>query len=100
MKTSKFTESQIVKSLRELVGGRNAQDICRELGISSATFYQWKRKYGGMEARDLRRLKDLEHENSPLKRLLADTILDKEILKDLIEKKKGWGPTSGGSSSR
>lgn len=99
MKTSKFTESQIVKSLREHEGGRKAQDICRELGISSATFYQWKRKYGGMEARDLRRLKDLEHENSRLKRLLADTILDKEILKDVIEK-KGWGPTSGGSSSR
>ena len=55
--------------------------------------------YGGMETRDLRRLKDLEHENSRLKRLLADTILDKEILKDVIEK-KGWGPTSGGSSSR
>ena len=74
-------------------------DICRELGISSATFYQWKRKYGGLEARDLRRLKDLEQENSRLKRLLADTILDKEILKDVIEK-KGWGPTSDGGSLR
>ena len=58
MKTSRFTESQIVKSLREHDGGRSAKDICRELGISSATFYQWKRKYGGLDARDLRRLKD------------------------------------------
>jgi len=99
MKTSRFTESQIFKSLREHDGGRSAKDICRELGISSATFYQWKRKYGGLDARDLRRLKDLEQENSRLKRLLADTILDKEILKDVIEK-KGWGPTSGGGSLR
>ena len=71
MKTSRFTESQIVMSLREHDGGRSAKDICRELGISSATFYQWKRKYGGLEARDLRRLMDLEQENSRLKRLLA-----------------------------
>ena len=99
MKTSRFTESQIIKSLRKYDGGRSAKDICRELGISSATFYQWKRKYGGLEARDLRRLKDLEQENSRFKRLLADTILDKEILKDVIEK-KGWGPTSGGGSLR
>ena len=70
-------------------------DICRELGISSATFYQWKRKYGGLEARDLRRLKDLEQENSRLKRLLADTILDKEILKDVIEKRVGARRAAG-----
>ena len=55
MKTSRFTESQIIKSLRKYDGGRSAKDICRELCISSATFYQWKRKYGGLEARDLRR---------------------------------------------
>lgn len=99
MKTSKFTESQIIKALREHEGGRQAQDLCRDLGISSATFYQWKRRYGGMEARDLKRLKELESENSRLKRLLADSILDKEILRDVIEK-KGWGPTSGASSSK
>jgi putative transposase len=69
----------------------------RDLGISQGTFYKWKQKCGGMEASDVKRLKDLE--NSRHKRLLADTILDKEILKDVIEK-KGWGPTSGGSSSR
>ena len=68
-------------------------------GISQGTFYKWKQKYGGMEGSDVRRLKDLELENGRLKRLLADTILDKEILKDVIEK-KGWGPASGGSSSR
>ena len=96
MKTSRFTESQIVKLLREHDGGRGVKVICRELGIRSATFYQWKRKYGGLDARDLRRLKDLEQENSRL-RLLADTIRDKEVLKDVIEK-KGWGPTSGGGS--
>jgi len=69
------------------------------LGISSATFYQWKRKYGGFEAGKLRRLKDLEQENSRLKRLLADTILNKEILNDMIEK-KGWPPMSSGGSLR
>jgi putative transposase len=74
-------------------------EIRRDLGISQGAFYKWKQKYGGMEASDVKRLKDLELENSRLKRLLADTILDKEILKDVIEK-KGWGPTSGGSSSR
>jgi putative transposase len=99
MKTSSFTVSQIIKSLRNHDGGRIAKDICRELGISSAPFYQWKRRYGVLEARDLRRLKDLEQENSRLKRLLADTILDKEILKDVIEK-KGWAPTSGFGSLR
>ena len=80
-------------------GGRKAEGIVRDLGISQGTFYQWKQKYGGMEASDVKRSKDLELENGRLKRLLADTILDKEILKELIEK-KGWGPTSGGSSSR
>lgn len=61
MKNRKFTDSYFVKSLREHEGGRKAQDKCRDLGISSATFYQWKRKYGGMGARDLRSFKDLEH---------------------------------------
>jgi putative transposase len=70
-----------------------------DLGISQGTFDKWKQKYGGMEATEVKRLKDLELENSRLKRLLAGTIFDKEILKDVIEK-KGWGPKSGGSSSR
>jgi putative transposase len=96
---SQFNEDQIVKSRIGHEGGRKAEDIVRDLGISQGTFYKWKQKYGGMEARDVKRLKDLELENGRLKRLLADTILDKEILKEVIEK-KGWGPTSGGSSSR
>ena len=99
MNTSRFTESQIIKDLHEHEGVRGAKDRGRVLCISAATFYQWKLKYGGRETHDLRRLKDLEQENGRLKRLLADTILDKEILKDVIEK-KGWGPTSGGGSLR
>ncbi len=99
MKTSRFNESQIIKAIKEHEGGRKAEDIVRDLGISQGTFYKWKQKNGGLEASDVKQLKDLELENGRLKRQLADTILDKEILKELIEK-KGWGPTSGGSSSR
>lgn len=75
MKTSRFNESQIIKAIKEHEGGRKAEDIVRDLGISQRTFYKWKQKYG--EASDVKRLKDLELENSHLKRLLADTILDK-----------------------
>jgi putative transposase len=67
----------------------------RDLGISQGTFYKWQQKYGGMEASDVKRLKDLELENSRLKRLLADTILDKEIVKDVIEKKAGARRAAG-----
>ena len=90
-------KSQI--ALRQADLGTPVAEVCRKMGVSEATYFRWKQKYGGMEASDVKRLKDLELENSRLKRLLADTILDKEILKDVIEK-KGWGPTSGGSSSR
>jgi putative transposase len=99
MKTGRFNEGPVIKAVKEHEGGCKAEGIVRDLGISQGTFYQWKQKYGGMEASDVKRLKDLELENGRLKRLLADTILDKEILKEVIEK-KGWGPTSGGSSSR
>jgi putative transposase len=99
MKTSRFNESQIIKAIKEHEGGRKAEDIVRDLGINQGTFYKWKQKYGCMEASDVKRLKDLELENSRLKRLLADTILDKEILKEVNEK-KGWGPTSAGNFSR
>jgi putative transposase len=98
MKTSQFNDGQIIKAIKEHDGGRKAEDIARDLGISQGTFYKWKQKYGGMEASDVK-LKDLELENSRLKRLLVDTILDKEILKDVIEI-VGLGPTRGGSSSR
>ena len=87
MKKSKFTESQITKALKEYEGGRSVEDICRELGVKPPTFYVWKRKYLGMDSDTLRRLKELERENTQLKRMFADLSLDHRILKDVIEKK-------------
>jgi putative transposase len=72
MKKSRYTESQIIKVLNEVEGGRKIKDICREYGISDATYYNWKSKYGGMTASDIRKLKDLEDENRRLKRMYAD----------------------------
>ena len=89
MKKTRFTETQIVKALKEHEGGRNADDISRELGISKATLYNWKAKYGGMESSDVKRLKELEEENSRLKKMYADLAMDNRILKDLFTK-KGW----------
>jgi putative transposase len=91
MKKTRFTETQIVKALKEHEGGRSADDICREMDISKATLYNWKSKYGGMEASDVKRLKELEEENARLKRMYAELSLDHNILKDVITK-KGWGP--------
>jgi len=91
MKRTRFTETQIVKALKELEGGRSADDLSREMDISKATLYRWKSKYGGMESSDVKRLKDLEEENSRLKRMYAELSLDHTILKDVISK-KGWGP--------
>lgn len=87
MKTIRFTETQIVKSLKEYDGGRNVQEICRELGIHKATFYNWKKKYSGMESQDLKRLKELEEENRRLKQMFADLSLDHKILKEFLSKK-------------
>ncbi len=87
MRKSRFTESQIVRTLKEVEGGRQVKDVCRELGISEATYYNWKAKYGGMEAADIRRLKDLEEENARLKRMYADLALENTALKDVIAKK-------------
>ena len=87
MKKSRFTESQIVKALKEYEAGRSSEDICRELGINRATFYNWKKKYGGMQTSELKRLKELEEENRKLKQMYADLSLDHRILKDIIEKK-------------
>lgn len=89
MKKTRFTETQIVSILKRHENGLGIKDICREQGISEATFYNWKNKYGGMEASDVKRLKDLEEENSRLKRMYADLSLDNQILKDLFTK-KGW----------
>lgn len=87
MKKSNFTEAQIVHAIREHEGGRKAEDICRELGISSAAFYKWKQKYGGMEPSDLKKMKDLEEENARLKRMYANLSLVHEALKDAVAKK-------------
>jgi putative transposase len=87
MKKTRFTETQIVKILREVEGGRAVKDICRENAISDATYYNWKAKYGGMEASDIKRLKELEDENRRLKQMYAELSLQHKALKDIIEKK-------------
>ena len=87
MRTSKFTESQIVATLKQADAGVPVKDICRQAGISTATYYQWKSKYGGLEASELRRVKELEDENAKLKRMYAEMALDNAALKYLIAKK-------------
>ena len=84
MKAKRFTDEQIIAVLREAEAGAKAKELCRKHGISEPTFYNWKAKYGGMTASDVRRLKELETENSKLKRLLAEAELDKAALKDLL----------------
>lgn len=87
MKKSKFTESQIVSALKEYELGRSVADICRELGINVQTFYNWNKKYGGMEQHDLQRLKDLESKYAQLQKMYADLALDNRVLKDVLSKK-------------
>lgn len=89
MKKTRFTETQIVSTLKKQEAGIPVKEICRELGISEPTFYNWKSKYGGMEASDVKRLKELEDENARLKKMYADLAMDNQILKDLFTK-KGW----------
>lgn len=84
---TRFSETQIIKILKEHEAGKETRDICREQGISRATFYNWKKKYSGMDASQLRRLKELEDENRRLKRMYADISLDHQLLKEVLEKK-------------
>ena len=87
MKKSRFSESQIIRILKEADGGSKVAGICREHGVSQATYYHWKAKFGGMAASDIRRLKELEEENSKLKRMFANLSLENQALKDVIAKK-------------
>jgi putative transposase len=87
MKKSRFTETQIVAILNEADAGMPVKEICRKHGISDATYYNWKSKYGGMSASDLKRMKEMERELSQLKRMYAEMALENRALKDLIEKK-------------
>jgi len=86
MKKSRYAETQIIKVLKEVEGSRLVKEVCREYGISDATYYNWKAKYGGMEASDVKRLKELEDENRRLKHMFAELSLDHKILKDIVEK--------------
>ena len=85
----RFTETQIVSILKEVDAGMKVEEICRKHGISNATYYNWKSKYGGMEASDVKKLKELQDENAKLKQMFADLSLENAALKDLFEK-KGW----------
>lgn len=87
MKKTRFTETRIVSIIKQQEAGLPTTDICREHGISQATFYNWKAKYGGMEVREVKRMKELEAENSKLKKMYAEISMENYALKDLIEKK-------------
>jgi putative transposase len=89
MKKKNFSEAQIVSILRTQESGRTVKKICREIGISDATFYNWKAKYGGMEVSDVVRMKDLQDENARLKRIVANLTLEIDAVKTVLEKKYG-----------
>lgn len=89
MKKQRFSETQIVSILQMQESGKSVKDICREHGISDATFYNWKAKYGGMEVSDVKRMKDLQDENARLKRIVANLTLEIDAVKNVLEKKYG-----------
>ena len=87
MKKSRFTETQIIKAIKQHEAGSKTEDICRELGISTGTFYNWRSKYAGLEVNEAKRLRELESENTKLKKLLAEKLLEVEAMKDVLSKK-------------
>lgn len=87
MKKTRFTESQIIKAIKEHEQGRNAQELCRELGVTTAAFYKWRQRYAGLEVKELKRMKELEEENARLKKMFAELSLVHHALKDAVEKK-------------
>ena len=87
MKPSRFSEEQIIGILKQAQAGMKIVDLCRTLGISDVTFYNWRTKYGGMEVSDAKRLKVLEDENKKLKQMLADSMLENKAIKDVLSKK-------------
>ncbi len=87
MKKSKFTEQQIAFALKQAESGISVEEVCRKIGVSEATFYNWKKKYGGLGVSELRRLRQLEEENHKLKQIVADLSLDKQMLQDVLKKK-------------
>ncbi|VVE46686.1 transposase [Pandoraea cepalis] len=87
MKRSKYTEEQIAFALKQAEVGTMVAEVCRKMGISEATFYNWKKTYGGLGVSELRRLKQLEEENARLKRMVADLSLDKQMLQEVVQKK-------------
>jgi putative transposase len=87
MKKTRFTETQIIKALKEHEAGRSAPELCRELGVSTAAFYKWRQRYAGLEVKELKKMKELEEENSRLKRMFAELSLVHHALKDAVEKK-------------
>lgn len=98
MKKTRYTEEQIAFALKQAETGTRVEEVCRKMGISEATFYNWKKKFGGMGVTELRRLRPLEEENQRLKRLVADLSLDKEILQEIIKKSSETGPEAGGGN--
>ena len=87
MKQRRYSNEQIVYALKRVEGGEKASEVCRQMGVSEAAFYQWKKRFGGMGVSELTRLRQLEEENSRLKKLVADLSLDKHILQEVLSKK-------------